>query len=297
MKIVAGIAPQHDMGPLISLIAQLRFSNMETICASIAPIPMTSPAVLTAWPDELYSQLMEAERTAACHALERATDDFKRLGIPCEQIYEVGDPAFHLGAIAQSRHADVVAIGSREVGTALSFVLGSVGRALTIKAKQTLLIAKRPHGHEESLKAVFAFDGSDYCLRSVDELVRLRPAGLSHIELLTVDTPDPDSSPVTRMRGLGAFELGRDRRHEMLLESAEPALTKLRDAGYEVRSVCHSGEVTETIRSQVIDSAADLVILGAQGHGWIERVFFGSVALAQVVGEPHSVLILRPRTQ
>lgn len=294
MKIVAGIDPHHDARPLIRLIAQLRFPNLQAICASIAPIPVTSTPGLTAWPDEMYSQLVEAERTASCHALEHAAEEFKPFQIPCDQIYEIGDPAFHLEAIAESRHADAIAIGSREVGAALAFALGSVGRALTINAKHSLLIAKQPHAHGGPLRAVFAFDGSDYCLRSVDELVRLRPVGLAHIELLTVDTPDPDSSPVTRMRGFGAFDMGRDRRHEMLLECAEPAAAKLRNAGYEVRPACHSGEVTDVIRSQVIDSGADLVILGAQGHGWIERVFFGSVALAQAVGEPHSVLILRP---
>lgn len=294
MKIVAGIDPHHDARPLIGLIAQMQFPQSIAICASIGPIPVTSPPGLTTCPDELFSRLLEDQRTAACHALERVANELKSLEIPCEQIYELGDPAFHLEAIAVSRHADLIAIGSREVGPALSFALGSVGRALTIKSKHSLLIVKQPHAKNRPLRAVFAFDGSNYCLRSVDEFVRLRPAGLAHIELLIVDTPDPDSSPVTRMRGDGAFELGQERRHEMLLESAEPAVAKLRKAGYEVRPVCHSGGVTEVIRSQVIDSAADLVILGAQGHGWIERVFFGSVSVAQAVSEPHSVLILRP---
>ena len=295
MKIVVGIDPRQDITPMVDLIGRLRFADAAVLCASIAPMPISSISGLGAWPDATLTQVLNAQRSTACRALEEAESSFGRAAIPAESVFEIGNAAFHLASLAESKLADVIAVGSREVGPGPSFFLGSVGRALTIQTKRSLLIAKGSASSNAPVKAVFAYDASDYCLRSVDELIRLRPLGISHIELLVIDTLDPDSSPVTDLLGEEAFHDGKDRRHKILLEHAETAAVRLRSAGYDVRTVCHTGQVNDLIRGQVIDSDADLVIIGAQGHGWLERALFGSVALAQAVDEPHSVLILRPR--
>jgi nucleotide-binding universal stress UspA family protein len=295
LKIVCGIDPHQSSENLVHLLGRLRLPQAEVVCASIAPLPISSSPGLTQWPDELLPQVLDAERATADLALERTKTAFARYPVQCEEVFEMGDPSHHLVALAESRGADLIAIGSREVGPGLAFLLGSVGRALAIDAKCSLLIAKGPVEAAGPLRALFAYDASDFCERSVDELARIRPHGLAHVDLLIVDTPEAATSPVTRLRGDGAFELGEEHRHDLLLEYAEAAVARLRAAGLHATAHCLPGEIEPVIREAVVDLHSDLVILGAQGHGWLERTLYGSVVLAQAVSEPHSVWVLRPR--
>ena len=82
-----------------------------------------------------------------------------------------------------------------------------------------------------------------------------------------------------------------------MLSYAQAAAARLAAAGYETRALCAEGLSARAIRGAVIDLDADLVILGARGHRWLERVLLGSFALEQTVDEPHSVLILRPDSE
>jgi nucleotide-binding universal stress UspA family protein len=41
------------------------------------------------------------------------------------------------------------------------------------------------------------------------------------------------------------------------------------------------------------EKAADLLVIGAQGTGVLERLFVGSVAMHQVVNEPWNLMLLR----
>ncbi|RYG31629.1 universal stress protein, partial [bacterium] len=46
-------------------------------------------------------------------------------------------------------------------------------------------------------------------------------------------------------------------------------------------------------RTTMSETGSDLLILGARGHGLIERLLIGSLALHVVVAEPYSVMVLR----
>jgi nucleotide-binding universal stress UspA family protein len=43
----------------------------------------------------------------------------------------------------------------------------------------------------------------------------------------------------------------------------------------------------------MLDTQADILVMGAQGHGFVERVFIGSVSLHQALYEPYPVMIVR----
>lgn len=55
------------------------------------------------------------------------------------------------------------------------------------------------------------------------------------------------------------------------------------------------GEPDEVLGATMKDVNGDLLAMGAQGHGFIERVMLGSLSLQQVMASPYSTLILRPR--
>jgi len=41
-------------------------------------------------------------------------------------------------------------------------------------------------------------------------------------------------------------------------------------------------------------TGAELMVVGAHGKGWIERLLIGSTSLHEVIDEPYNVLVLRP---
>jgi nucleotide-binding universal stress UspA family protein len=54
------------------------------------------------------------------------------------------------------------------------------------------------------------------------------------------------------------------------------------------------GTVEESIHRVMSDLKADLLIVGSQGHGFIDRIVVGSTSLHEVIGENYPVLLLRP---
>ena len=78
-----------------------------------------------------------------------------------------------------------------------------------------------------------------------------------------------------------------------LREKTDHLVQRLREFGYDADGKVVHGRTNDMLREAMQDTEADLVIVGAQGHGFIERLFIGSVSLHQVVSEPYPVLVLR----
>ena len=73
----------------------------------------------------------------------------------------------------------------------------------------------------------------------------------------------------------------------------ERAVARLRRPGIEVSVRLVKGRAASVIVDVATEVGADLVILGARGHGAIEEAFLGSVS-AEVVDQTHcSVLVAR----
>ena len=53
------------------------------------------------------------------------------------------------------------------------------------------------------------------------------------------------------------------------------------------------GNVTEVISAAMKRTGADLLIIGAHGHGFLERLVMGSTAMHVVGNEPWNTLVLR----
>lgn len=294
MKIVVGIDPSHSAENVVHLLRRLRFPDSEAIYASYAPYPVVPPPGLSSAPDELIQRILDEQRQAANTAMKEAMAGLEDAVPGDEIVFDIGDAANRLDELAEDRHADLVAIGSRLHSPIEAAILGSVGRGLTLNSKHSILVAKGAVAKEGALKAVFAYDGSPCCNGSLETFLRMRPTGIAHIDLVVANPADPGDSPVVSLFGEGAYYLGSEHRHDVMIGLARDAAVRLTKLGYEVRALCNHGTVADVIRGAAVDLDADLIIMGAQGHGWLERVLLGSHALQQVVDESRSVLLLRP---
>ena len=145
------------------------------------------------------------------------------------------------------------------------------------------------------MKALLAIDGSSESALALETAASLTwPAG-AHLEVLTV-------LPTEAEWYGGPWDVGvayvpsddvRDRLRidrEALLERA---VARLRRPGIGVAARLVTGRAASVIVDVAEEIGADLVILGARGHGAIEQAFLGSVS-AEVVDQTHcSVLVAR----
>jgi nucleotide-binding universal stress UspA family protein len=140
---------------------------------------------------------------------------------------------------------------------------------------------------------VFATDGSEFNDRCLDKLLSLQPSGIETVH-------------VVGAWGL-ASNVERLLRHSLhhspdvnaaLKSSAEAAVemaaSRFEAAGFKATRQAQEGLPDRVLHDAMINSGADLLVVGAHGKSWIERMLIGSTSLHQVIDEPYNVLLIRP---
>jgi nucleotide-binding universal stress UspA family protein len=222
--------------------------------------------------------------------LEEANQECLALGLSTSERLLRGRAAPKLLEHAEAEGADLVVVGCREAGRAGMFPYGRITRSLSIGSRLSILVAKGEVAATGPLTAVLATDHSEYARRCMDEFVRLAPTGIRKATILTAYHPgmeaesgeftpswtEAESPSLARFRGW----------NEELCERLRPLIPEC-----EVRVV--EDEPNRAIDEAMRQTGADLLVLGAQGRGFMARLFVGSVAFRQIVATPHSVLVLR----
>ena len=192
---------------------------------------------------------------------------------------------------ADRTDAALITVGSHGKGPARSFFTGSVGRGLIIGAHRSLLIAKGWPAESGGIRAVFATDHSAYADRCLTTLLNLAPQGISQLTVLT-------AYPIDAIRTIEAFlPPGIGDRAEWvrksLCERNAGVIQRLAPLGCAMDSRVENGRIADVLPEVMLDTDADLLILGARGHGFRERMDVGSTSLHEALTEPRSILVLR----
>jgi len=278
--------------PALRMMARLGFSNMQWHVLNVqSPFtPMGTPFVS----GEDVRDEIERDRSDAEQFVRDSMDKLCRYDIsPRVHIME-GGVAASIVDLAEKTHCDVVSIGSNQHGPVASVLLGSVGRALAIGSHQSVLIGRGHVAEDGPVSAIFATDHSYYAMKALDRLIAMQPTGLKSVTVVTAYDPKElkDTSYFAELER-EAKEEGRSVLQKLHLLS-ESAVRMLRAAGYAADYDLKPGKVSDVLAHAMKEHKADLMILGAQGHGFFDRVLMGSVALQQVVSEPYSLLVIRP---
>lgn len=289
MKTLVGIDSSGTYRPALDLLGRLRFAENRTILAHIEP-PVTG--VLAGSPVLYDGSMAEVEL-----AIER---DGKRLLCEAERIAEGAGIEFTEGVqatggtsgillnLAEERRVDLVAIGSERRGRVGSFFFGSVGRALAINAASSFLIAR--NGGAGPVKAVFATDHSEYANRCFARLLDMNPKGLSEVTIVTAT----ESILEERLSAaVGYAENTITEKEEVWKMLGDLMVDRLHRSGRRGEYRLVEGHPVDAIHRAMEETKADLLILGARGHGIVERLLIGSLALHCIVAEPYNVLVLR----
>ncbi|AIE86589.1 universal stress protein [Fimbriimonas ginsengisoli] len=276
MKAVIGVDTEGNYRPTINLLARLGFPNCSAELFHVDELLLAGGAGATPFTYASYPTIDEVRREQGERLLGEAEALATAAGIESTTLYAVGNPCDRLMRRGDELHCDLIAVGSTHKSRYGAFFLGSVGRGLAIGAHQSVLVSKNDVEPTGSLTAVFATDGSDYADDCLRMLARMKPKGIRRLII------------VSAVEALVDRQLPKEIAHHV-----DSLVSHLCEEGFEARGHVVEGSPSEVIDAMMKASKADLVILGAQGHGFVERLFVGSVALQVVVSSPYSVLLLR----
>lgn len=291
MRAIVGI----DLSGSISvahLLARIDFRDAKETLVHVVESVFPDGSFPPFGPNHAITQMIYVREEEGQKALDRAS---AALGNAFETELRRGDPSRELMEAATEHEADLIAVHSESKGTYGNLFFGSVAKGLVQAADESLLIAKGEVPPEGPLNVVFATDHSEYANRSLDLLLEWAPQGIGKALVLTANETSP------AVAALLVHDLGHLKDEapvwirEKLEERNAKTVERFRRAGIQAEGVVLDAHPNEAMRTAMNDTKSDLLILGAQGHGFLARLRMGSKSFHQVVSEKYSVLVLRPK--
>ncbi len=287
MRVLVGIKPGSDVKAVQAWLQALNLASTEMEVQTVAePIAFSSPAYLGAGAT-VPVEVIEAQESAAQAIAESAR---QTLGATAATI-AYGDPASELLARAQATGVELVVAQSEPKSWFNNLFMGSVTRRLAMEGDTSALLIKSAPADGEHV-AVFASDMSPYSQKAWQQFVQMQVQGLHKVLVVTVvDSRPVDFGPLLPdptpfMPNLPVLD--RDALVQRLKEAC-PA-----PAGMNVEHVIVDGTPAESLEPYMQSVGADLLVLGAQGHTWADRVAIGSVALHMTMWGSSTLLLVRP---
>ena len=254
-----------------------------------------SVAAYSSVPD--IGPLVDAETEVAKALVASAVDRFTSRGLEAYWVVTEGNPRTAIVDYARAWEPDFVYIGSHGHGGVSRFFLGSIAKTVLRHVPYSVGIL-RPFAGDRlakvGMKILLATDGSKYSEAAVRSVAERPWPKRTRIKLVSVISP-PDLV-IDPLYGV-AEVIGRA--DEVKKEWAQEALSTagkiLSSAGLKSAGIALTGDA----KARVIDEArkweADLVVVGAQGRGGIDRIFQGSVSEAVAIHAHCSVEVIRDR--
>lgn len=290
IRIVAGIDSHYAHA--LHILERLRFPSAEVRLLHVVESLLPDKTFPELGPDHPLTSLMAERQRLGREELEAARAILAPTGYRVATEIVQGDPARCLIEHSTQWHADLIAAGSSQKGHWGSLFFGSVTKALTAAAEQSILIAKSPPRSDRGLKVILATDHSPYADACVGKLITWDIGGIRHITVLTslehrIPAPSPETEPSDILTRTLAST-----RDELQMKS-DRICQEFRSRGIECATLLEDAHPQSAIARAMRDSNADLLILGARGHGFWDRLRLGSVSHFQVVATPHNVLVMR----
>ncbi|NUL81190.1 MAG: universal stress protein [Armatimonadetes bacterium] len=278
VKVVVGIDFENYQ-KAIALLKALRFEQAEAHLLHV---------VESIFPDKSFPSLSEGHPMAEVFAemeergqaeLANAAALIAGSGYVATTERLKGDPARRLIETATRRNADLIAVGAQPKTAWESLFYGSISKALSSSAEQSILVAKSEPKSTEALTAVLATDHSTYCDQSIEKFMSWKAHGVGRLLILTA------------IEAKAVADAGEWK--EMAVDKNQALCDRFSALGIECQSRVTEGRAQQVIASAMKETASDLLIMGARGHGFWDRARLGSVSHFELVASPHNVLVMR----
>lgn len=293
MKAIIGIDNQGAWTPAVQLFAALRFPQPDVtlLHAVEASAPFVPIGIEPSLP--VQTEYHKVLQNLGLTALDNAKDACCARNLRTKGQMVFGGAPSALTFAANEKDVDLVTIAAHPRSRWNPSFLSSVTRGLAIDCDRSVLIAKGTIPEGRKLRVVLATDHSKYADRWIERFLRMQPAGISEIHVVTAYDLTPQEAHVLRSN-IPAAETNTEDWVRRQYEDRNAALVaRLAEAGYSAFGHAVPGKAEDAIRQAMQSTQSDLLVIGSQGHGFMERVFIGSVSLHQALYEPYPVLIVR----
>lgn len=294
MKAILGVDSAGTFRRAEDLLVRLQLPDLSVEGISVVEPMLPDMSWPTLSEGHPLNDVLKLREEAADAALNEAAARLESAGFKMAKHREVGSPAHVLESRAEKTEANLIAVGSERKGRFGSLFMGSVTKGLCTGAHTNVLIAKKDSPNSGGLHAIFATDLSEYAYRCADELLFLGPRGLGRITVLTAFGID---------EGLRAHLLPEDPALEEFTPAASLARTetaarriaeRFRAFDVPVDVIAVEDEANHAIDEAMKSTGADLLMLGAQGKNFLQRLTLGSTAMHEVINGNHNLLLLKP---
>lgn len=292
VRIVAGIDDQYYANAL-AFLERLRFASADVRLIHVLESLLPDKSFPDLGPNHPLSILMAEMEQRGDAELAKAGAMLQNTGYRLGTELRKGDPARCLIEFASRLSADIIAVGSAQKGHWASLFFGSVTKALTAGAEQSILIAKSLPRSEFGLTAVLATDHSPYCNACIERFLGWQATGVRRITVLTSLVYGITPALAEPAHPLEPIQSIMPNVQEDIRTRNADLCLRLRGEGIECDSVLVDDYPQEAIAHTMKDTDADLLIMGARGHGFWDRLRLGSVSHFQVVATPHNALVIR----
>jgi nucleotide-binding universal stress UspA family protein len=273
----------------------------------VAKLPLLEPPQVTALHVVDNAKLLlpfrtkiETQRveTRSARTLKKVTEQLASLKLAGTVRKEQGAVAPTILKRAPKRDGFLV-VGSQGLDAFDRFMLGSVSTKLIQHATCPVLVVKGEAAPVRQI--ILATDGSPASAKALEfVLTRFQPdrstgkGGRMPIHVSVIH--------VTARRPLAPFDIGttipwtKQRELKVKEESRkllDQTVQKLIEAGFRAKPVSRLGNPAEKIIDEVTKQHADLIVMGAQGLGALDRFFLGSVSTRVVQYANCAVLVVR----
>ncbi len=257
------------------------------------------PTTITAG-ERIAADYWEVEHRQAREITDRIVESLHKSGVCADGVVLEGDTAERLLGLIGDEHADLVAAGCGVNSNVEAFFLGSISRKLVLYSEASVLIGrhyadKTPEesldvlAQKQHLDVLVAVDDTIGSKLALDFLSQMRQTfGTAFV--LTVQ-PSMSATPINYPH-LVSSDLAAALDTESIAKNASVTIAACANR---VEHLTAYGRPATEICRVAAEKHVDLVVMGANRHGALERFIVGSCAYETATEAPCSVLILRDK--
>ncbi len=293
MRIVMGVKSYETAHRLVQAVERLNFDApmVDAVHVLEPPGGALGKFFLTASEGEFFSQFLANEEFKARTLLRAVTDELHRRLLQSHAHILEGDPCAEILAYAHDHRADLLAVHLQNGSYTDAVLATKLARKLLIRSPISVLYHKEHPQHNPISKVVFATDHSSYAQDSLKKFIELHPKGVEHVTVMTAFPTElvPAISPLLGQIPVDVQKWARGK----FEEENEKSVEILRKAGFSADSELREGPVQDAISASMGKNHAGLLVLGSQGHGFLERLAIGSVSFQETIYGPFPTLVIR----
>lgn len=279
--------------PALSLLTRLWSRGLDVHLVHCVESVMPDRGFPAVGPNHPLRAIMAEKERQGQEALNEAALSLANAGVVATTRLTHGDPAPALMDHADKIGADLIVVRSSEKGFWGMTLFGSTAKGILMGAKQSVLVVKTNHAHDGKVNCVVATDHSTYMSQCLAFLEKNAPTGLGRLVVFTANEMDASIAEMLASDASLAEDQAQIWQQAKLIERSEEVARDLRAFATDTDVVVSDSDAYDGIRDTMIETQSELLIMGAQGHGIVDRLTLGSKSFHHVLSEPYSVFVLR----